>query len=395
MNLKILIRRTAEVIFQSKWYPNKKILLESVPDMSCQTQPVFEYMLKMGLNKKYKLIWLVNDNEKYKDVKIDNVKFMNFTPKTRLEKILRLYTLCTSRAMLYTNRYIGKVFDKQFLFYLKHGTSIKSRLKHCRLDERNESDACIQLSEFYTPVDVLELGGITEEKFIPTGFPRNDCIFDDIDYTKIIYTEHSYDKIILWMPTFRKADNTDRVDSTFSFPLEIPCLYTQEECKKLDAFLREKNILLVLKPHPAQKLSAIKSLGLTNFLLLYNEELEQKSVQLYQFVGSTDALITDYSSIYYDYLLTNNPIGLTVDDYEVYSKETGFVYENIFDYIIGEHILNVDDFISFVNNIAEGNDVLKSRRMEISHKLHKYLDGNSTERVYNVLIDELQKRYGK
>jgi len=132
---------------------------------------------------------------------------------------------------------------------------------------------------------------------------------------------------------------------------------------------------------------------LTNFVILYNEELEEKNVQLYQFIGSTDALITDYSSIYYDYLLTGNPIGLTVDDYELYKKDTGFVYENIFDYIIGEHILNVDDFIKFINNVADGKDILKEKRDEMTKLFHKYPDGNSTERVYNVLIDELNKRY--
>ncbi len=393
MGIKKTIRKIAEKVFQSKWYPNKKILLESVPDLSCQTYPVFEYMLEKGLNKKYKLIWLVYDKNKYKDIHIQNVKFMNFTPKTRLEKLCRMYTLCTSRAMLYTNRYIGKVFDKQFLYYLKHGTCLKSRLKHCHADEKNESDGCLALSDFFIPYDVLELGGITEEKYTVTGYPRNDCLFDDEDFIKKMYPDHNYNKIILWMPTFRKVDICDRIDCTFTFPLEIPCLYTKEDCIKLDNALREKNVLLILKPHPAQKLSAIKELGLTNFVLLYNEELEEKNVQLYQFIGSTDALITDYSSIYYDYLLTGNPIGLTVDDFDVYSKETGFVFESVFDYIIGEHILNVDDFIKFINNVADGNDILKEKRDEMTKLFHKYPDGNSTERVYNVLIDELNKRY--
>ena len=75
MKVKRIIRKMAESIFQSKWYPNKKILLESDPDLSCQTYPVFEYMLKQGLIKKYKLIWLVYDKKKYKDVHIKNVKF--------------------------------------------------------------------------------------------------------------------------------------------------------------------------------------------------------------------------------------------------------------------------------------------------------------------------------
>ena len=393
MNVKRIIRKMAESIFQSKWYPNKKILLESVPDLSCQTYPVFEYMLKQGLNKKYKLIWLVYDKKKYKDVHIKNVKFENFTPKNRWEKLCRMYRLCTSRAMLYSNRYIGKIFDKQLLVYLIHGTALKARSLHRCSDAVNECDVCISLADFLIPLEAAQSDGIEESKFKVTGYPRNDCIFDSEDYTKRIYPNHSYSKVILWMPTFRKADSSDRVDSTFDFPLEIPCLYTVEDCKKLDETLQENNVLLVLKPHPAQKLKAIKELGLKNFVLLYNDELDKYDVQLYRFVGSTDALITDYSSIYYDYLLTGNPIGLTVDDFDTYSKDTGFVYENVFDHIIGEHILNVDDFIAFIKNVAEEKDVLKAEREQATTKFHKYSDARSTERVYNLFIEELNKRY--
>ncbi len=394
MGLKTVIRKTAEAIFQSRWYPNKKILIESIPDRACQSEPVFQYMLKEGLNKKYKLIWLVNDKSQYKDVHIKNVKFVNFTPKTKWEKITRMYRLCTSRAMLYTNRYIGKMFEKQVLVYLIHGTALKARSTHARKDAINECDICISLAEFLIPLEAAESDGIAEERFAVTGYPRNDVLFEGTDYIKVLYPDMAYDKVILWMPTFRKADNADRVDSTFTMPLEIPCLYTAEDCKKLDAVLRERNVLLILKPHPAQKLSAIKGLGLTNIVLLYNDELEAKGVQLYQFIGSTDALITDYSSIYYDYLLTGNPIGLTVDDFEVYSQETGFVYDNVFDYIIGEHILNVEDFISFAQHVANGEDPLKEKRTEITALFHRYQDDQSTKRVYDCVMHELHNRYG-
>ena len=393
MGIKKLIRKTAEKIFQSNWYPNKKILLESVPDMSCQTFPVFQELLKRGLNKEYKLIWLVTDKTDYKDVHIKNVRFMNHSPRNVFEKMQRMYTLCTSRAMLYANRYIGKIFDKQLLVYLKHGTCIKSRLLHCNPKEKNESDFCITLSSFFTPIDVSELGGITEEKFIVTGYPRNDYLFEGKDYIQEIYPNSQYKKVILWMPTFRKIDNSHRVDSYFDFPLEIPCLYSEENCIKLNEVLKRENILLVLKPHPGHKLKVIKELQLSNFVILYNDELTRKNIQLYQFVGSTDALITDYSSIYYDFLLTGKPIGLTTDDYEEYLNTTGFVYENIYDYIIGEHISNCDDFICFVENISQGKDGLYDKRMDNLSLFHEYQDDCSSKRVVDYIEEYLVRKY--
>ena len=393
MSIKKAIKKLAEKVFQSSWYPNKKILLESVPDLSCQTYPVYQEMLRRGLNKEYKLIWLVTDKSDYKDVHIKNVKFMNYQPRNAFERAQRMYTLCTSRAMLYANRYIGKIFDKQILFYLQHGTSYKSRLKHAREDENNESDFCICLAPFFVKFDSLESGGIPEEGFVITGYPRNDYLFEKHNYIKDLYPNSNYKKVILWMPTFRKTDNSNRIDSFFDFPLEIPCLYTEEDCKRLNDVLIEENILLILKPHPGQKLTAIKNLNLSNFVTLYNDELSEKSIQLYQFIGSTDALITDYSSVYYDYLLTGEPIGLTVDDFEEYSKTTGFVFDNVFDYIIGEHILNCDDYIKFVRNISENEDELKEKREEMNKLFNANKDADSAKRVYDFLFSQLSKRY--
>ena len=82
-----------------------------------------------------------------------------------------------------------------------------------------------------------------------------------------------------------------------------------------------------------------------------------------------------------------------MDDFDTYSKDTGFVYDNVFEHIIGEHILNVDDFIAFIKNVAEEKDVLKAEREQATTKFHKYSDARSTERVYNLFIEELNKRY--
>ena len=60
-------------------------------------------------------------------------------------------------------------------------------------------------------------------------------------------------------------------------------------------------------------------------------------------LGSSDALITDYSSVYFDYLLLDKPIGFTVDDMELYIKDRGFIFNNPEEYMPGKrYIMNMN-----------------------------------------------------
>ena len=63
---------------------NDEIILESHPDMTCNSYALYQYMLKRGLNQKYKLTWLVRDMEKYSDYHVDNVEFLALEPTTIL-----------------------------------------------------------------------------------------------------------------------------------------------------------------------------------------------------------------------------------------------------------------------------------------------------------------------
>ncbi len=390
MHIKQYVKTLAEKIFQAKWYPNKKILLESIPDLGSQTYPVYEYMLSQGLNNEYKLIWLVKDKKLYKDLKIKNVRFMNFYPQNKLEKIHKFYTLCTSRAMLYSHEYIGKIFDKQVLVFLRHGSFIKSRLQHSRKNEVNESDLCICPSDFFTEIDERQLK-ISRDKFIYTCWPTNDYLFTDRDYSKYLFKDESFDKVIVWLPTFRKTRG-ERVDSTFNFPLGIPCLYSESQCKELNNELVKNNVLLVLKPHPSQDVSLLKNFNLSNFRIIGDEDLEKAGIHLYQYLGSSDAMITDYSSVYYDYLLTGKMLGVTVDDFDYYAKDTGFSID-YFNTIVGEYMKNHTDMIKFINKVANGQDDLRDKRIQLRDKAFKYCDNRSSERVYDEVMSTIEKRY--
>ena len=107
-------------------------------------------------------------------------------------------------------------------------------------------------------------------------------------------------------------------------------------------------------------------------------------------MGKSDALFTDYSSTYYDYLLLDRPIGLCWDDYEEYSKREGFVVDMDVVMAAGEKLYTPEDMCGFITRLARGEDVLATERRQVIDMIHDYQDGNSTQRVVDYLAKKLQ-----
>ena len=189
------------------------------------------------------------------------------------------------------------------------------------------------------------------------------------------------------MPTFRKQKNSGRVDSDFDFKLGIPIIYDEKALKEVNDYLVQNNTVLMLKLHPAQDTSIIKASSLSNLIILTDEMLGKSGVKLYEILSDTDALITDYSSIYYDYLLLDKPIGITLDDFEEYTKKNGFPFENVLEILKGEYIYKKDDLIKFIKNVNQGIDEKRADRQVINNLVNKYQKGNYSEFVLNYLIE--------
>src|SRR5699024_7188568 len=136
---------------------------------------------------------------------------------------------------------------------------------------------------------------------IITGFPRNDVFFDEslctVDYKKIFDFE-SYKKIILYAPTFR--DNEDCL-SPFSSDLNH---YNKK--------LGEENYLLLVKKHPWQKNFTIPE-GLSHIL-----DISNVVDDIQELLPWGDVLVTDYSSTFFDFMLTGNPVIFYPYDLEAY-----------------------------------------------------------------------------
>lgn len=147
----------------------------------------------------------------------------------------------------------------------------------------------------------------------------------------------------------------------------------------------------IIKPHPYQNDLKFLNLNLTNIIKFTNEDLAMKSVSLYELIGQVDALLTDYSSVYFDFLLTQKPIGFVLDDIHEYRDKRGFVVENPLELMPGEKIYNEEEFVGFIKNTCNGIDNYKDERKRINDLANKYQDNKNCERILDFLGIALEK----
>lgn len=352
------------------------ILFESHGDFCDNSRELFEYMLSIHLNERWKMVWLMRDRKRFKETKLPNVKFISLFPVTLWDKIQYKRYLAQARFAFYTHqRPEFKLNRGETYVNLWHGAGPK---RPTYIDIGANFDYVLYSSDIFKEAFVNYFS-CKESQLLPLGNPRNDLLFKPGEgLSKII--SRSYRKVIIWMPTFRvsstgRADFVDVENQNHGLPI----VNSDAKLKELDAILSAHDMLLIVKTHPMEDLSAINMEGKENILLLTNRELDSKAVFLYTLLKDTDALITDVSSVYVDYLLLDKPIGFTVDDLGNY--KTGYIFEEPLLFMPGAHILDFDDFRQFVLDVAEEKDVHAPQRANVNRLLNKYQNGHFSKRI--------------
>lgn len=359
----------------------KRIVFESNPEFSCNTLPVYQEMMRRGIDKEYEIYWLVENKKKYVNDK-RNIKYLNYKEKG-IGILKKEYIIATSKVLIFTNRFLRKTKKERLVVNLLHGSPLK------RTDGYVEHDTCdyvITQSSFFNKV-VSESLQVPIEKMVALGFPRTDILGDNTGLLNILGISKNQ-KVIVWMPTFRRNRNTG-VEFGSLNSLGVPLLDSVEKFKQLNKMLEENNVLLLVKLHPAEDTTNMVLSDYSNIYFLSDSDLEKKGATVYGLLAESDALLTDYSSVYYDYLLTDRPIGLVIDDLAEYSKRNGFFYGEYKDFIKGDYIECLDDFFIFIYNIAHDIDSDKEERQWAIDRYCEYKDFKSTDRVVDFIMEKL------
>lgn len=365
------------------------IIFESHPDFCDNSKTLFSKMIEHKINEKYKFFWLVKDINRFKDINIFNVKFVSIKRDTIFEKIIselrNTILIVQCKYFFFSHINFARLNPRkgQIYFNLTHGQSLKDTTG--KTTNYKKSSYILSISDFAGSLRVKTYQG-GDSKIKVLGFPRNDLLIGNTDSFKRlgIYKE-SYSKIIIWMPTFRRHKNAKRNDTGTKEISDLPVFKKYDEIIKLSDYLKKQNALVIIKPHPAQDMKFMKDIVAENIKMITNKMLLDSEVELYEILGESDALITDYSSVYIDYLITNKPIGFTIDDIKAYQNVSGFLVQNPLNYMPGIKITKPDDMIEFIKSIIREHDEYKSNRERIRETFHKYIDNKSSERIIDFL----------
>lgn len=336
---------------------------------------VYDYMAENSLNETYQIICSCNDYKEFKD-NITNVHFVS--------PIKGIFYFLTSKFFFYSfGKYPILPTSDQVVINLWHGTPLKKVGAYNKNEQQKKQDYfsyVLAASPYLAPV-MAKCFGVNEEKVIICGCGRNDSLFKNALSEKEKFKTNLYKKVVLWLPTFRKqsGEASDSYETQSETTLSI--FGTWNGLGELNDYLMSINMLCIIKLHPLQEWDAKCNCDYSNIVFYTHQEFTRQKLDLYKVLSFADALITDYSSVYFDYLLLNRPIAFTVDDFSKYSDTRGFIFENPLDYMPGPKVNTKADFFAFLNDCIYEKDTYQEERKRVNEIFNYYKDGNNCRRI--------------
>lgn len=209
-----------------------------------------------------------------------------------------------------------------------------------------------------------------ETKIEAFGLPRLWKLFDQdykefrLDYFQKMYPLLKGKKVITYAPTFR-GNSEERK----SFQLEL-------DLREMKKSLGEEYVV-VIKLHPLVSVETQVPEDLADFVLDFS------GIEMNDVLIVTDILITDYSSVIYDYSILNRPIIFYAYDLDAYSLERNF-YQDYLKFVPGPVVSTTEETIK----VIQENQIMTGKLQDFADKAFEYHDGNAATRIIDHVIQD-------
>lgn len=228
--------------------------------------------------------------------------------------------------------------------------------------------------------------GTLREQYKVTGMPRNDLLFltDGKENLAERMPSSRGKRVVMYMPTFRAIMENEVIhngsDNGYLFYWE------DFDAGQLEKFCRENNLFFVFKLHPGDASKVRQAMARSEHIdILTDDMLGDKC--MYEFLNAADVLVTDYSSVYFDYLLLDRPVIFTDSDVDSYAENRGLMLEPLDFWRPGPVVNRMEELLKALEASLNGQDGYQLARERLMPFVHHYRDAGSTQRLFDLLLE--------
>lgn len=374
-NKKLILYR---LIF-SKLPMNKNLIFfESFLGKNYSDSPkyIYEYLLEQ--NSKYKFVWCFNEKTEIpgnaKQVKRFSLSYFYYLARAK-------YWVSNSRLPKYLDKREGNIYLQTW-----HGTPLKKlvfdmddiysadpKYKENFYSQSRRWDFLSSPNEYSSRI--FRRAFKFDKKMLEYGYPRNDILYKknnkkDIDKLKEKMNIPKDKKVVLYAPTWRDDDYFSKGKYNFELQLNL-----EDMQKKLGG---DYIVLLRMHYFIANKINLSPFTGFAYDFSSYDDIAELYLV--------SDILITDYSSVFFDYANLKRPILFYTYDLEKYRNQLRGFYLNIEKDLPGPLLYTSDEVIDAIIRIDQVEEEYKDRYDDFYNKFCMWDDGRATERTVKAVF---------
>lgn len=210
------------------------------------------------------------------------------------------------------------------------------------------------------------------KRILVTGYPRTDLLLDEPPKMWDDSIEHGrHDRqastrtVVTYLPTYRAAYGKRQAEYSPTERLDF---------ERLNTLLHGVDAELRIKLHPRESLDvSLKSFDRISIV--------PQRMDVMPLLAETDMLVTDYSSVYIDFLLLDRPIIFFSPDRDTYldNQEMYFEYDAVTPGPVAE---SADAFVAALVTALHGTDSYAADRERVRSRFHDYRDSTSCRRVF-------------
>ncbi|KYG90277.1 hypothetical protein A0U40_08555 [[Bacillus] sp. KCTC 13219] len=360
------------------------VLLEAAHGEKIGGNPyaIFKEMYNNSSLKHFKYVWVLNNRDLFYEENIKELKRVTIVSRNS-----KKYTKYLAQAKYLINdttfHFFFRKREGQIYINTWHGTPIKTLGKHVKgtmgqhgnaIKNFLQADYIINPNKFTTDIinESHDLNGIFEGEIIESGYPRIDLtIHTDREVIKKRLEQtlgiQLNKKIIIYAPTWRgELGKSENINEDLLINI-----------KKIKKNLSSDFILLLKMHNLSYKYltedASLKEICIPNWF------------ETNELLAVTDVLITDYSSIAFDFLHTKKPIVFYAYDLNLYENSRG-MYLNL-----AEEFMNVckseHELIDCLKDLQEVSETSDRKKYEqMINKYSKWDDGNASKRVVDYIF---------